>query len=360
MKFSRLRMLLVLVAASVSIFALATSAWAVSDEATTTVGVTYRGVGGAEQYFAAGTTRADIYAWVTANMKPPSYKPSASRFTVKVGSKVFTLTAAERARIIPSGISFDYNAMADAAFTAKNGAQLTPGTFIRHSINTTRHSEITKQAKLIASDRRRTATPARYAYSKTKKRMVIVAPKDGYALSTSQVSSAMYSALAAWADRGYTGPVDAQRSRTRIAAPSTQLGKAIVVDKSERMLYLYNKGKKTKYAYRCTIGARAHPTPAGFYKIGAKRSRPTWGNPGSAWARNMPRFIGPGPTNPLGLRALNLNTASGRDTLLRIHGTARTWEIGMAASKGCVRLTNKNVVKLFDMVPSGTPVIIQP
>ena len=359
MSFSRVRVLLLVAAVTVSIFAFASSAWAVSDEATTTVGVTYVAGPGGSHYFPAGTTRADIFSWVSANVVPPSYTPVASSFQIRVNSKYFKLSATEISRMVPKKIVFNYAAMADAAFSAKDGAHFTPGNFIKHSMTASNHTYISAKAKAIGKDRSRAATPRRYAYSKAKKRMVIVAPADGYKVTTSQVSSQMYAALGAWADAGYAGPVSARVVRNRVAAPATKLGKAIVVDKSQRMLYLYNKGKKTKYAFRCTIGKSGYSTPSGFYTIGAKRKNPTWGNPGSAWARNMPRFIGPGPRNPLGVRAINMNQ-KGRDTGLRIHGTARTWEIGRAASHGCVRLTNKNVTKLFDMVASGTPVIVQP
>jgi L,D-transpeptidase ErfK/SrfK len=80
---------------------------------------------------------------------------------------------------------------------------------------------------------------------------------------------------------------------------------------------------------------------------------PSWGNPGSAWAANMPAYIPPGPSNPLGTRALNLN-ASG----IRIHGTTSDWSIGRAASHGCMRMHRWDVEELFDRVEIGTPVLI--
>ncbi len=67
----------------------------------------------------------------------------------------------------------------------------------------------------------------------------------------------------------------------------------------------------------------------------------------------MPAYIPPGPTNPLGLRALYLNSPG-----IRIHGTYKTWTIGTAASHGCMRVANSQIVKLYPLVPVGTPVFI--
>ncbi|HEY1052804.1 MAG TPA: L,D-transpeptidase [Prosthecobacter sp.] len=41
-----------------------------------------------------------------------------------------------------------------------------------------------------------------------------------------------------------------------------------------------------------------------------------------------------------------------------IHGTNDEASIGRAASHGCVRMRNRDVIALFDQVPVGTPVWI--
>jgi L,D-transpeptidase ErfK/SrfK len=68
----------------------------------------------------------------------------------------------------------------------------------------------------------------------------------------------------------------------------------------------------------------------------------------------MPSYIGPGPRNPLGTRALYLN-ASG----IRIHGTNNSNSIGTAASHGCMRLRRADIEDLYPLVPIGTPVFIR-
>lgn len=59
---------------------------------------------------------------------------------------------------------------------------------------------------------------------------------------------------------------------------------------------------------------------------------------------------------------LNINKGEGVDSHSRyiyIHGTQEEGLIGSPASHGCIRMKNKDVVELFDSVPSGTLVEIQ-
>ncbi len=56
-----------------------------------------------------------------------------------------------------------------------------------------------------------------------------------------------------------------------------------------------------------------------------------------------------------GLDPVNSNT---KDRYIYFHGTNREDLIGMAASHGCVRMRNADIVELFDTVPCGTNVSI--
>lgn len=132
-------------------------------------------------------------------------------------------------------------------------------------------------------------------------------------------------------------------------------GKSILVVKSERHLYLYD-GPKLEKDYDCAIGTPGHPTPAGWWVIENKRYRPTWTNPApNGWGAGMPAYIGPGYSNPLGTRALDLN-ASG----IRIHGSSNNGSIGTAASHGCMRMHMWDIEDLYERVEVGTRVIIIP
>jgi lipoprotein-anchoring transpeptidase ErfK/SrfK len=60
-----------------------------------------------------------------------------------------------------------------------------------------------------------------------------------------------------------------------------------------------------------------------------------------------------GPDNPLGARAIYIG-----DTLYRIHGTSEPWTIGQAVSSGCIRLTNDDIIDLYDRVKVGSLVVV--
>ena len=66
-----------------------------------------------------------------------------------------------------------------------------------------------------------------------------------------------------------------------------------------------------------------------------------------------------GPENPLGARALYLWQGD-KDTLYRIHGTNEPQTIGTNVSSGCIRLTNEDIVDLYDRTPIGIKVVVIP
>src|SRR5438874_9315826 len=58
-----------------------------------------------------------------------------------------------------------------------------------------------------------------------------------------------------------------------------------------------------------------------------------------------------------GLEPRNANT---HDRYVYIHGTNHEEDIGTAASHGCIRMKNADVIELFDRIAEGTPVEIRP
>ncbi len=135
----------------------------------------------------------------------------------------------------------------------------------------------------------------------------------------------------------------------------------IVVDVPNRFLYLVQSGGK---AMRYGVGVgKAGFAWGGSAKIGWKREWPTWTPPArmirrrpelKKWAGGMP----PGLANPLGPRALYL-TRGGKDTLYRLHGTPEWWSIGTAASSGCIRLLNQDIIDLHSRVKNGARVVVK-
>lgn len=127
----------------------------------------------------------------------------------------------------------------------------------------------------------------------------------------------------------------------------------IVVDDGTNELRLYKDGKLAQ-VYGAALGMPGHRTPHGRFEVTLKRPSPIWINPApNGWGKDMPERIGPGPDNPLGLRALNLNSPG-----IRIHGTSAVSSIGQDASHGCVRLTNSDILELYPQVPEGATVFI--
>jgi lipoprotein-anchoring transpeptidase ErfK/SrfK len=67
----------------------------------------------------------------------------------------------------------------------------------------------------------------------------------------------------------------------------------------------------------------------------------------------LPRWVGGGPGNPLGARALYLG-----NTEYRIHGTNNPSSIGKHVSSGCIRLQNADIIDLYNRVGIGTKVVV--
>lgn len=120
----------------------------------------------------------------------------------------------------------------------------------------------------------------------------------------------------------------------------------------ENKLYLYEKGKIT-HTWTVATGQPEYPTPTGEYEVELKRYMPTWVNPDpDGWGADMPAMIPPGPGNPLGVRAINWTAPA-----IRFHGTSATYSLGYNASHGCVRMSNEDVIQLYDLIEVGTPII---
>lgn len=120
----------------------------------------------------------------------------------------------------------------------------------------------------------------------------------------------------------------------------------IVINLAARSLALIEKDKKIRL-YPIGPGKESTPTPVGYYNIRSKDINPTWIDPSD------PEFSIPsGESNPLGYRWMEFYGNYG------IHGTNKPESIGHYVSNGCIRMMEKDVEALFDMVEIGTPVEI--
>lgn len=139
-----------------------------------------------------------------------------------------------------------------------------------------------------------------------------------------------------------------------VAADNAELGKAIIVDTSACTLKLYDDGKVV-FKCLCSPGRSGYETPKGDFHISYKDPHPTWVNPHSDWSKNMPETIGPGASNPMGLRKMAVSCGNS----IFIHGTNNIGALGSRDSHGCIRVANSNIVKLYPKVPVKTPVFIR-
>lgn len=129
------------------------------------------------------------------------------------------------------------------------------------------------------------------------------------------------------------------------------VGKIVIIDKSEFALYLYDR-EEYMSDYQVAVGMPAYPTPTGKFHIYFKEKNPTW-LPTSEWAKDKQGIPQPpGPDNPLGGYWMDLGSGIG------IHATPFEKSLGEQASHGCIRMSKEGAAELYDEVKVGTPVFI--
>jgi len=132
---------------------------------------------------------------------------------------------------------------------------------------------------------------------------------------------------------------------------------SILVDSDNHYLYyVLDNGKAIRYGV--TVGEEALAF-SGVARVGNMREWPDWVPTADIHKRieGLPSRVAGGPDNPLGARALYLYQGN-RDTLFRIHGTNQPEYIGSSISSGCIRMTNEDVIDLYNRVKLGTVVVV--
>jgi lipoprotein-anchoring transpeptidase ErfK/SrfK len=154
--------------------------------------------------------------------------------------------------------------------------------------------------------------------------------------------------------------LDRRYRRQRVSYESNEPAGSIVVDTSERFLY-YIEGNDRAIRYGVGVGEEGLSLK-GRATIGRKAVWPPW-TPSASMIRRKPRLaqyaggVPGGPNNPLGARALYLYRG-GNDTRFRLHGTNEPWTIGTAVSNGCIRLTNDDIIDLYERTSEGAAVTV--
>jgi lipoprotein-anchoring transpeptidase ErfK/SrfK len=144
------------------------------------------------------------------------------------------------------------------------------------------------------------------------------------------------------------------RSMVEFASPY-QPG-TIVISQSARKLYLI-LDSRSALAYPVAV-AKHGKEWSGFARVDGKYVSPAWSPPDSV-KRDHPELpdVIPGgsPHNPMGPRAITLDRNE-----VAIHGTTSAMRpsVGTAASYGCIRMYNEDVIDLFDRVSVGAQVLM--
>lgn len=182
--------------------------------------------------------------------------------------------------------------------------------------------------------------------------------------------SEMETRYAALVDDGHQLPavpykeIDPVFYRQRVENTTGELAGVVVVDVPNRFLYVTEHGG-TAMRYGVGIG-RAGFSWQGEGVIHWRQKWPRWKAPADMIAR-QPELAKysvesggqePGPDNALGARALYI-FQDGKDTLYRLHGSKDWRSIGKAASSGCIRLINQDVIDLYTRVPAKARIVVQ-
>ncbi len=134
--------------------------------------------------------------------------------------------------------------------------------------------------------------------------------------------------------------------------PKYAPGNIVIITSERRLYYVTSRGQAIRYG----IGVgRDGFRWSGVKTVSAKKEWPSWTPPSQMLKRrpDLPRYMPGGIDNPLGARAMYLGSS-----LYRIHGSNEPETIGQAVSSGCFRMTNDDVVDLYNRVRVGATVYV--
>jgi lipoprotein-anchoring transpeptidase ErfK/SrfK len=139
---------------------------------------------------------------------------------------------------------------------------------------------------------------------------------------------------------------DATLGHPAVDAAPTQIRvkRQVVVSVPDRKLVVMQEGAVLR-VFEVAVGADVSPSPSGTFEIVRRLTEPTYYHAGVV--------IPAGDDNPLGPRWVGLNKKG-----YGIHGTNAPRSIGKAASHGCIRMRNRDIVQFFAMVSVGDTVEI--
>ena len=195
------------------------------------------------------------------------------------------------------------------------------------------------------------------------------AARDRALASRPQLHTYNYGAIyAGTVDEGVTIPafdytkINSRYLRQQVNYFGPEAPGTIVVDARRKLLYLVEpNGVATRYGI--AVGKEGYGW-TGSAVLQWKQTWPTWTPPKEMIERKpeLAKYaegMQGDADNPLGARAMYL-FKNGKDTLYRIHGTTKPFSIGKAASSGCFRMINQDVIDLYSRVNRKASVQVRP
>jgi lipoprotein-anchoring transpeptidase ErfK/SrfK len=285
-----------------------------------------------------GLTDAEARAVIASESAVPTLSP----VVVRSKGRTYTLSA-------DKAVALDVDATLQRAYAASDTVAtytLSPVLGINGSVISAWTNSLATKVHLASGN----------AYRSLKKGEFVFHPEIvGYQVNKKKTTALLTSVVASEIASPTLQPAAREVPLDNLQPKTTRknIGKAILIVLSQFRIKLYAGGGLEK-SYPCAIGQPSYPTPTGKFKVTGKAKNPTWYNPGSAWARNMPPSIS-GADGPLGTRAI-YTSAPG----IRMHGvpSSEDWSIGHRASHGCLRMHRRDVEDLYPRVPVGIDVWI--
>jgi lipoprotein-anchoring transpeptidase ErfK/SrfK len=146
---------------------------------------------------------------------------------------------------------------------------------------------------------------------------------------------------------GVESQASVQRADANLGQPAPaqiRVKRQVIVSVPDRKLVVMQNGAVLR-VFEVAVGADVSPSPSGTFEIVRRLTEPTYYHAGVV--------IPAGDDNPLGPRWVGLNKKG-----YGIHGTNAPRSIGKAASHGCIRMRNRDIVQFFAMVSVGDTVEI--
>ncbi len=133
-------------------------------------------------------------------------------------------------------------------------------------------------------------------------------------------------------------------AQEEVIVAAVRVKRQVVVSVPDRKLVVMENGAVLR-VFPVAVGAGVSPSPTGEFEIVTRLTDPTYYHYGVV--------IPPGADNPLGPRWVGFNKKG-----YGIHGTNAPGSIGKAASHGCIRMRNRDIVQFFALVSVGDTVEI--